>query len=135
MESTENQQPTSTYMKLEHPNDDQENNIENKESSQIVNQLMREKKALQLMINSLCTLIFILLVSETLNLTLIGLDITSGYSCGPFVICIITMVAYLWMSSAYIYNAKNDQVSCTSNQVPIIISYGIFPFLGKPLQT
>lgn len=105
-------EPTSTYMKLEHPNDDQENNIENKESSQ-VNQLKREKKALQLMINSLCTLIFILLVSETLNLTLISLEITPEYSCGPFVICIITMVAYLWMSSAYIYNAKKDQVSCT----------------------
>jgi len=123
MESSENQEPTSTYMKLEHPNDDHENVMANKESSQIVNQLMREKKALQLMINSLCTLIFILLVSETLNLTLTSLEmivwgkynktleITSAYSCGPFVICIITMVAYLWMSSAYTYNAKNDQGS------------------------
>ena len=115
MESSENQEPTSTYMKLEHPNDDHENVMANKESSQIVNQLMREKKALQLIINSLCTLIIVLLVSESLNLTLVSLEITSEYSCGPFVICIITMVAYLWMSSAYTYNAKNDQVSCTAS--------------------
>ena len=112
MESTENQEPTSTYMKLEDPNDDQENKMENKEFSQIVNQLKREKKALKVIINSLCALIFILLVSETLNLTLIGLEITSDYSCGPFIICLITMIAYLWMSSAYTYNVKNDNVRC-----------------------